>query len=192
MTGIVTTRSGLGRRLVAGTVDLALICAGGALGLLGGPAIAGIVGVVLLVIVSIILPAGTGRSPGKRLMGIRVAHLDGSSPSHLGGLVRLAALIITAPITWLFVCLRRDGRGLHDFLASTQVILDAVTISLPILTVPPLPVLPAPAPPDPADVRMLHRQLDDLLRSGVITAAEHAQQQSHLDTIALGKPRSTL
>ncbi len=62
------------------------------------------------------LTVGTiGFTPGKRLFGLRVVHLDTGAASPLRPLLRSALLCVAVPaLIW-----DRDGRGLHDRLART-------------------------------------------------------------------------
>jgi hypothetical protein len=58
--------------------------------------------------------ATTGRTPGARLLGLRLVAVDGSPPSPVQAAVRLLALPLAA----------RRMRALHDELAGTEVIQD--------------------------------------------------------------------
>jgi hypothetical protein len=58
--------------------------------------------------------ATTGRTPGARLLGLRLVALDGSPPTPIQAVVRLLALPLGA----------RRLRALHDDLAGTEVIQD--------------------------------------------------------------------
>lgn len=56
-----------------------------------------------------------GFTPGKRLFGIRVLHLDTGTVNPLKGLIRTALLCLAIPpLVW-----DKDGRGLHDRVART-------------------------------------------------------------------------
>jgi len=65
-----------------------------------------------------ILTALTGFTVGKRLLGIRVARLDGKPVGLVWALVRTAALLAVLPP----LVTDRDLRGLHDRAANTIVI----------------------------------------------------------------------
>jgi len=65
-----------------------------------------------------VLTALTGFTVGKRLMGIRVARLDGKPVGLLWALVRTALLLAVLPP----LISDRDLRGLHDRAANTIVI----------------------------------------------------------------------
>jgi len=65
-----------------------------------------------------ILTALTGFTVGKRLLGIRVARLDGKPVGLVWALVRTVALLAVLPP----LVTDRDLRGLHDRAANTIVI----------------------------------------------------------------------
>jgi uncharacterized RDD family membrane protein YckC len=65
-----------------------------------------------------LLTALTGFTVGKRVMGIRVARLDGRPVGFLWGLVRTILLLAVVPP----LIADRDLRGLHDRAANTIVI----------------------------------------------------------------------
>ena len=71
----------------------------------------------LFAVEQFVLTALTGFTLGKRLLGIRVARLDGSS-AVLSSLVRTALLLLVVPP----LVLDKDLRGLHDKAARTVVI----------------------------------------------------------------------
>lgn len=70
-----------------------------------------------------------GRTAGKRLMGIRIRHMDGSDVSWQTMLKReLFILVVYSVTAGLFLLLssvmmitRKDKRGLHDLIAETKV-----------------------------------------------------------------------
>ena len=65
-----------------------------------------------------VLTALTGLTIGKRLLGIRVARLDGKMIGPLWGLLRTVLLLTVIPA----LLVNRDLRGLHDRAANTIVI----------------------------------------------------------------------
>ena len=108
-----TSVPGLGRRLVALFIDW-IICAVIATGLLGSQywtlAVFGAETYLLLVL--------TGTTIGKRVLGMRVARLDGRRIGLGWGLVRTILLLTVIPP----LVLDRDRRGLHDKAANTIVV----------------------------------------------------------------------
>ena len=65
-----------------------------------------------------VLTALTGLTIGKRLLGIRVARLDGKMIGPLWGLLRTVLLLTVIPP----LLHDRDSRGLHDRAANTAVV----------------------------------------------------------------------
>lgn len=65
-----------------------------------------------------LLTSLTGLTVGKRLLGIRVARLDGKPVGFLWGLVRTLLLLAVVPP----LITDRDQRGLHDRAANTVVV----------------------------------------------------------------------
>lgn len=65
-----------------------------------------------------LLTALTGFTLGKRLLGIRVARLDGKPVGLLRSLIRTVLLLLVVPP----LVLDKDLRGLHDKAANTVVI----------------------------------------------------------------------
>ncbi len=65
-----------------------------------------------------VLTALTGFTVGKRLLGIRVAKLDGKWVGPLWGLLRTVLLLTVVPP----LLLNRDLRGLHDRASDTVVV----------------------------------------------------------------------
>ena len=65
-----------------------------------------------------VLTALTGFTIGKRLLGIRVARLDGKMVGPLWGLVRTVVLLTVLPP----LLLNSDSRGLHDRASNTAVV----------------------------------------------------------------------
>jgi uncharacterized RDD family membrane protein YckC len=65
-----------------------------------------------------LLTALTGFTLGKRLLGIRVARLDGAMVGLLWGFVRTILMLIVIPA----LLLNRDMRGLHDRASNTAVL----------------------------------------------------------------------
>jgi uncharacterized RDD family membrane protein YckC len=108
-----TSVPGMGRRLVALFIDW-IVCAIIATGLLHSQywTLAFFAGETW------ILTALTGTTLGKRLLGMRVARLDGK-PVGLGwGLVRTILLVAVVPP----LVIDSDRRGLHDKAANTIVV----------------------------------------------------------------------
>ncbi|HYK31896.1 MAG TPA: RDD family protein [Streptosporangiaceae bacterium] len=65
-----------------------------------------------------VLTALTGLTIGKRLLGIRVARLDGKMVGPLWGLLRTVLLLAVIPP----LLVNRDLRGLHDRASNTAVV----------------------------------------------------------------------
>ena len=65
-----------------------------------------------------LLTALTGLTIGKRLMGIRVARLDGKMIGLLWGFLRTLILLTVVPT----LLMNRDLRGLHDRASNTAVL----------------------------------------------------------------------
>ena len=108
-----TSVPGMGRRLVALFIDW-ILCAIIATGLLHSQYWA----LVFFGAETYLLTVLTGTTIGKRVMGMRVARLDGK-PVGLGwGLVRTLLLLAVVPP----LVTDRDRRGLHDKAANTIVI----------------------------------------------------------------------
>jgi uncharacterized RDD family membrane protein YckC len=108
-----TSVPGLGRRLVALFIDW-ILCAIIATGLLHSQywtlALFGAETYILLVL--------TGTTIGKRVLGMRVARLDGKRIGVGWGLVRTLLLLTVVPP----LVMDRDRRGLHDKAANTIVV----------------------------------------------------------------------
>lgn len=66
----------------------------------------------------LVLTALTGFTIGKRLLGIKVARLDGRMVGPLWGLLRTVLLLTVVPP----LLLNRDLRGLHDRASNTVVV----------------------------------------------------------------------
>ena len=108
-----TSVPGMGRRLLALCIDWA-ICSFIAVGLLHSQYWT----LALFGAEDYILTALTGTTIGKRLLGMRVARLDGK-PVGLGwGLVRTILLLTVVPP----LVIDSDRRGLHDKAANTIVV----------------------------------------------------------------------
>jgi len=68
-----------------------------------------------------------GRTPGKKIMGIRILKSDYSELDTKTAIIRYFSYIlstITFGIGYLMVGLRKDKRGLHDLIAGTVVVYD--------------------------------------------------------------------
>ncbi|TDC73811.1 RDD family protein [Streptomyces hainanensis] len=103
-----------GRRLAAIFVDWAL-CGLIAYGLLadGQTRAANSWTLPVFVVMSVLLVGTLGRTPGKRLLGLRVVHVSGGRLSFPRAVVRTVLLALAIPaLVW-----DRDTRGLHDKLA---------------------------------------------------------------------------
>jgi len=88
---------------------------------------------LIRLVYSIVLPVyWNGYVIGKRLCGIRIVKLDGTSPTIgvmllrvlVGGLVYFCSLGICLIISAFMVGLRDDKRSIHDFIAGTYVTYD--------------------------------------------------------------------
>ncbi len=105
-----------GRRLGALAVDWAL-CLLIAYGLItdGYQQATGNWALLIFFVLSALTVGTLGFTPGKRLFGLRVVHLDTGAVNPLRTLLRTALLCVAIPaLIW-----DRDGRGLHDRLART-------------------------------------------------------------------------
>ena len=110
---------GMTRRLVATFLDWTLaqlIVLGAMPGSTAGERAGPILGVFVLINVTLISTIGAG--VGGRLLGLRVARLDGGNPLPLYVLVRTLLLALVIPA--LFI--DRDYRGIHDRLARSIVV----------------------------------------------------------------------
>ncbi len=109
----------VGRRVVALLVDWAL-CMLIAYGLLAGgePQRAGNWAVLIFFVLSVLTVGTVGCTPGKRLLGLRVAAEGGGRLSLPRVLLRSLLIVLVVPaVVW-----DRDTRGLHDRLTrSVQV-----------------------------------------------------------------------
>jgi uncharacterized RDD family membrane protein YckC len=86
-----------------------------------GPGVALIAAVYVLY--TVVFEARHGRTPGKRLAGLRVAKLDGRRPSP--GAVVLRNLMLSFPGWWLgllVIPFDRRGRAFMDLIAGTSVV----------------------------------------------------------------------
>ncbi|WP_093259857.1 RDD family protein [Thermostaphylospora chromogena] len=111
--------AGWGRRIAAIFIDWLICLWAIARGLLGADALsAGWVALGVLAVEYILLVGTIGMTFGMRLMGIRVAALDGGRPRFLAVVVRTVLLCLLVPA----VVYDRDQRGLHDRMAGTVVV----------------------------------------------------------------------
>lgn len=110
-----------GSRLLALALDwvacVVLVLAFG-LDPLYGPPTESLVALGVLVVEHTILVGLLGNSLGHRLVGIRVARLDGAPIGLPRGLARAVLLALVIPP----LVMDRDARGLHDFAAGTVVV----------------------------------------------------------------------
>ena len=84
----------------------------------------------------------TGRTPGQRLLGLRVVDPGGATPRPLRVLVRLLGValgLLPAGLGWLWAAFDLERRAWHDHLAQTYVVRDAS----------PRPVVRETSKPDP-------------------------------------------
>jgi uncharacterized RDD family membrane protein YckC len=68
-----------------------------------------------------------GQTPGKRLAGLRVISIRGTTPGPLRAAGRFLALIASVGpvgLGWIWALFDRERRGLHDHLAGTHVVID--------------------------------------------------------------------
>ncbi len=86
---------------------------------------------VISFLYTLLLPVfWNGFTIGKRICGVQIRKLDGSSPgigtmllrNVVGGLVYSLTLGIAVIISALMVGLREDKRAIHDFIAGTEVV----------------------------------------------------------------------
>jgi uncharacterized RDD family membrane protein YckC len=108
-----------GRRIAALFIDWAL-CMLVAYGLLSGgkPQSASNWALIVFALLSVLTVGTVGFTPGKRLLGLRIAAEGGGRLSRPRVVLRTLLLLVVIPaVIW-----DRDGRGLHDRLArSVQV-----------------------------------------------------------------------
>lgn len=112
--------AGQGRRLGATFIDwmLAQLIA---IGLLpeANPGDRGVATMAVFVVINLALITTIGAGIGGRLLGLRVARLDGANPQLLPVLVRTLLMAVVIPaLIW-----DRDNRGLHDRASNSVVVL---------------------------------------------------------------------
>ena len=78
----------------------------------------GLLPVTVLAVVYLVGLLLVGRTPGMRLLGLRVTRLDGPGVGFVPAALRTALLLLLVPA----VITDRDGRGLHDRAAGTVVV----------------------------------------------------------------------
>lgn len=64
----------------------------------------------------------SGRTPGMRLLHLRVTDAGGGAPSTLRALVRFAVLVLVTILSAVPILFEHKRRGLHDFAAGTTVV----------------------------------------------------------------------
>ncbi|GAA3445582.1 RDD family protein [Planomonospora venezuelensis] len=111
--------AGFGRRIGALAIDWIICTWAIAQGILRvSPAEQPWAPLVVFGVVNLLLVGTMGMTFGMRLLGIRVAALDGGNPRFLPVLVRSLLLCLAVPaLIW-----DRDRRGLHDRAANTVVV----------------------------------------------------------------------
>ncbi len=109
--------AGMGRRLIALLIDW-LVSIPIALAIWHHGFHSGVSTLIVFVVMVYLLTALTGFTLGKRVLGIRVARLDGKPVGFVWALVRTLRLIPVVPP----LVTDRNLRGLHDRAATTIVI----------------------------------------------------------------------
>lgn len=111
--------AGWGRRIAAIFIDWIICLWAIARGVFGADTLsAGWIALGVLAVEYILLVGTIGMTFGMRLMGIRVAALDGGRPRFFAVVVRTVLLCLLVPA----VIYDRDQRGLHDRTAGTVVV----------------------------------------------------------------------
>jgi uncharacterized RDD family membrane protein YckC len=113
--------AGIGRRLVALIIDwgISAVIAYGIFGSqLGHRAFSQFGTLAVFAVMTFLLTAVTGFTIGKRLLGVRVARLDGRPVGFGWSALRVLLLLLVVPP----LVLDHDLRGLHDRAAGTVVI----------------------------------------------------------------------
>jgi uncharacterized RDD family membrane protein YckC len=110
--------AGVGRRLAATAIDwgVALLIVGAA-----HPSrqARGFLTLAVFAVINVALVTTIGAGIGGRLVGTRVARLDGANPPLVSVLIRTLLMILAVPpLIW-----DRDGRGLHDRTAGCVVVM---------------------------------------------------------------------
>jgi uncharacterized RDD family membrane protein YckC len=95
--------------------------------LAGDPAVLGALGLAAAVAAVYLLcfQVLAARTPGMRLLGVRVIDVYGAPPSALRSLARTAGYFVSAAtggLGFLWIGFDREKRGLHDWLAGTYVV----------------------------------------------------------------------
>lgn len=111
--------AGLGRRLGATFIDwmLAQLIAVGMFPD-ANPGDRGVATMAVFVVMNVALVTTVGAGIGGRLLGLRVARLDGANPQLLPVLLRTVLMAVVIPaLIW-----DRDNRGLHDRASNSVVV----------------------------------------------------------------------
>ena len=110
--------AGFGQRIGAFLVDAA--AAALIAGLVTAPELPGNWSLLAFAAIAVFFLVATGQTPGMRLLGLRLAHPEpGRRLAVWRAVVRTALLCLLVPA----LVVDADGRGLHDRLTSTAVIL---------------------------------------------------------------------
>jgi uncharacterized RDD family membrane protein YckC len=91
------------------------------------PALVGGGGLLIAIglVYAVVFHLTTGRTPGMRVVGVRVIDLYGDPPSTGRGLARSAgylAGLATVGLGFLWIAFDSEKRGLHDYLSGTYVV----------------------------------------------------------------------
>jgi uncharacterized RDD family membrane protein YckC len=167
--GIGYRVAGLATRLVAATIDLAIVIiiallatlliiafvsagGGGAGASFGAAILIGSLEFFILVAYFTVCEATTGgRTPGKRAMGIRVISIEAGTPGLAACFLRNLAFMVDVPlfIGPLLMFFHKEGRRLGDIIAGTVVASDRPAVSLYEVMAPPPVFLRSPDPGPP-------------------------------------------
>jgi uncharacterized RDD family membrane protein YckC len=111
--------AGFGRRAVAYLVDA--VASAFVAGLVTAPEAPRLWSLVSFGLITVVFLLLAGQTPGMRLLGLRLAHpRPGERLAPWRAVVRTALLMLLVPA----LVVDSDGRGLHDRLTDTAVVLD--------------------------------------------------------------------